>query len=217
MLSRTILSIVAAGGLLAAQNPQSQSPSSRDQHPADRNLSTQGSSSLSAQDRMWVQKTAMAGHKEVEIAKMAAERASNSELKSFAQRLVDDHTKANQELMQLASQKGVTLSMDKSGAHHTSDSSSSSDASSAPRSDMKDKSMGQFANLTGDKFDRAFVKHMKADHEKDIASFEKQSRSGSDADLKSFAEKTLPTLRAHLDQIKSLEQSMKTPKTSSNN
>src|SRR5690242_2717500 len=115
MLSRTILYFAAAGGLLIAQEPQSQ-PTSRDQRPSeqsshdqktsDRNMTTQG---LSSQDRTFLQKVAIGGHKEVAIAKMAVERASSSEVKSFAQRLVDDHSKANEEVQALASQKGVTL------------------------------------------------------------------------------------------------------------
>jgi putative membrane protein len=139
---------------------------------------------------------------------MATSRASNEEVKSLAQRLVDDHTKTNAEVADLARQKGVTLSTAHSMSGQASDTSNPRSASTASANAGTDKSSGEFSNLSGQKFDQAFLEHVRNHHEKDIAAFEKQARSGSDADVKAFAEKTLPTLREHLAKVKSVQSGL---------
>jgi putative membrane protein len=92
--------------------------------------------------------------------------------------MVDDHSKANDQLKQLASQKGVTLSDKLSPA--------------------KQKDVDKYNKLSGAAFDRSYISHMVADHKKDVAEFQKESKSGKDSDLKSWASTTLPTLQDHL-------------------
>jgi putative membrane protein len=221
MFLKTLLLSITLSSLIFAQEPQNP-PTSKDVRrspdqgsktspdAADRNSSTSDKSSMSGtQDRTFLQKVAMSGHKEVEIAKMATSRASNEEVKSLAQRLVDDHTKTNAEVADLARQKGVTLSTAHSmSSEHASDTSNSRSASTASANAGTDKWSGEFSNLSGQKFDQAFLKHVRNHHEKDIAAFEKQARSGSDADVKAFAEKTLPTLREHLAKVKSVQSGL---------
>jgi len=138
---------------------------------------------LSAADRRFIEHAAEGGRMEVALGRLAADHASNSDVKSFGQMMVTDHSKANSELESLAQQKGVTLPAEKT-----------------------DSKQNQLSKLSGDQFDRRYVAMMLSDHQKDVAEFEKMSRSASDPDVKSFAAKTLPTLQMHLDRVKMLSQ-----------
>jgi putative membrane protein len=155
----------------------------------DTTASTTGTMSTSAKlgfmDKRFVTKAADGGQAEVQIAQLAADRASNPEVKSFAQKLVNDHTAVNQELTTLASNKGVTLDTD----------------------DNKDRVYNRLAKKSGTEFDREFVEHMIDDHEKDVKMFEKASTDAKDADIRSFALKHVNHLKDHLAQAQSLRQS----------
>lgn len=94
--------------------------------------------------------------------------------------MVNDHGKANDELRQLAASKGIPL----------------------PLSPPKDAKAHQLESMNGSTFERAYMAEMLADHKKDIALFETQSRSnGGDPDINAFATKTLPTLKDHLQRV----------------
>ena len=98
--------------------------------------------------------------------------------------MVDDHTKANDQLKQIAGNKGVTLPTDL---------------------DSKDQALkDRLSKLDGEKFDQAYMKNMVRDHTKDVSEFRKESTSGKDSDLKSFASQTLPTLEDHLKEAKNI-------------
>jgi putative membrane protein len=126
---------------------------------------------------------------EVELGKVAQQKASDSQVKSFAERMVTDHTKANDELKSLAGNKGVTL------------------PTSLDKDHQKDSEKMQ--RLQGPEFDREYMKHMVKDHKKTVSDFEKQAKSGKDNDLKQFASKTLPTLQEHLKMAQQIEDSTK--------
>jgi len=118
------------------------------------------------------------GLAEVELGKLAKEHASNADVKKFADRMVDDHGKANDELEGILKQKGMTAPTALKG---------------------KEKSTyDRLAKLNGAAFDRAYMEDMVKDHEKDVKEFERESTSGKDPDFKAFAGKTLPTLQEHL-------------------
>jgi len=119
----------------------------------------------------------MDGMAEVDLGKLAADKASNSDVKQFAQRMVDDHGKANDELKSWASSNNVTLPTEVN----------------AQQKAMHDK----LAKMSGDAFDRAYASHMVADHAKAVASFQHASKTAANADLKAWAAKTLPTLEEH--------------------
>jgi putative membrane protein len=115
---------------------------------------------------------------EVELGKLAADKASSDEVKKFGQRMVDDHGKANDELKKLAENKNITLP-------------------TAP--DAKHKAtIDRLSKLSGEAFDRAYMQEMLKDHRKDVSEFRTESKSGKDADVKAWAAKTLPTLEEHL-------------------
>lgn len=143
-----------------------------------------GMGNMSQQDHKFLMDAAMSGLKEVELGRMGTQKGASDAVKQFGQRMVDDHSKANTELASLASSKGMTLPTAVDEKH---------------RSDMT-----KLSGLSGAEFDRAFSKMMLKDHEKAVDLFEKQSTKGADADLKSFATNTLPTLREHLEMARAL-------------
>jgi putative membrane protein len=160
------LSILAALSKAAAQQPQQSQPQTQ-----------QPTGALSKADRDFVTKAAQSGMAEVALGELATRQASNNEVKQFAQRMVDDHSNANNELKELASKKGLTF------------------LSEMPA--KQKATQDRLAKLSGADFDREYMRAMVKDHDSAVALFEKQSRSGSDPELKAWAEKRLPTLREH--------------------
>ena len=145
-----------------------------------------------AADRAFAEKAAAGGAAEVEGGKVAEQRAANDKVKQFGARMVQDHGKANDELKQIASGKGLQLP-------------------SAP--DAHDQQeMARMQKLSGAEFDRAYMDHMVKDHKKDIAEFRKQASSGKDPEIKAFAAKTLPTLQEHLKMAEAADAEVKKAK-----
>jgi putative membrane protein len=169
---------------------------------------TATSGKLSRGDEKFVKDACMAGMKEVHMGKLGVQKAQNEQVKTYAQRLIDDHTKANTELKQLASQKGLTLPDDKFAS--SGETTSDSDRTKVRESESADHKEHQahlkkLEALSGTEFDREFVRMAVKDHEKNVKEFEKASQKADDADLKAFAQKTTPTLREHLQQARSLQ------------
>lgn len=140
--------------------------------------------SLGSADRKFVMEAAMGGMAEVELGRLAAERGSSDAVKQFGQRMVDDHSRANSELTQIASGKGITLPTGLDAKHRAL--------------------MTKMSALSGAAFDRAYAKEMVKDHNKDVALFQREATRGADSDVKAFAQKTLPTLQEHLQMARSL-------------
>jgi putative membrane protein len=167
------------------------------------------SSSLSRSDEKFIKDAAHGGWMEVQMGKLGLQKSQNDQVKQFSQKLIDDHSKANAELKQIAATKGVTLpDPDKlAGTGSLTDSDRTqvrekSDADSDMHGEMK-----KLQGLSGTEFDRAFAKMAVKDHEKDISEFEKASKKTQDTELKAWIDKTLPTLREHLTQSQSLQSS----------
>ncbi len=143
---------------------------------------------LSHNDAKFVHEAASGGMMEVQLGKMATEKASAESVKEFGQRIVDDHGKANAELKALATDKDVKLSPDLMKKHQ----------------EMVD----DLSKLDGDAFDKAYMKMMVKDHEEDVDAFEKAADKCEDADVKAFAAKTVPTLKAHLALAKQVRENL---------
>jgi putative membrane protein len=156
-----------------------------------------GMGNMSAQDRDFVMDAAMGGLLEVELGRIAAQKGMSDSVKQFGQRMVDDHSKANEELMSLASSKGITLPTALDEKHQ--------------------KDVTKLSAMSGADFDRAYSKMMLSDHTKDVKEFEKQSTKGGDPDIKAFASKTLPTLQEHLQMARSLEGNQRGNSNSNSN
>jgi len=145
--------------------------------------------SVSSGDRKFMEKAAQGGLAEVELGKLATDKASAAEVKQFGQRMVDDHSKANDKLKALATAKGVNL------------------PTGLDRSTQRE--MDKLSKLSGAEFDREYMKHMVSDHKKDVSEFKSEAKRAKDADVKDFAASTLPTLEEHLKLAQSAEQSAK--------
>lgn len=141
---------------------------------------------LGKDDSTFAMKAAVGGMTEVESGKVAQQNGQSDRVKSYGSMMVNDHTAANQELMSLASNKGLTLP-------------------TALPADAQ-KHVDAMKAMKGKSFDSHYVSMMLSDHKKDVAEFEKESKNGKDADLKAWATKTLPTLRAHLDSIQAISK-----------
>jgi len=135
-------------------------------------------------DAHFMMEAAGGGMAEVQMGQLAASKASSADVKAFGQMMVDDHSKANEELKGLAGQKNVTLPANLPA-----------DAKAA---------MAHLEKLSGDAFDKAYMQHMVMDHKKDVAAFEHEAKMGKDADAKAWAAKTLPTLQKHLQRAEEL-------------
>ncbi|MEO7538513.1 MAG: DUF4142 domain-containing protein [Pyrinomonadaceae bacterium] len=127
------------------------------------------------------------GMEEVALGKLATQRSKNAEVKKFGQMMVDDHSKAKEELKALAGKKNIPVPADM-GAHKSE--------------------VDSLSALAGPDFDKKYVEMMVGDHEKDVAAFQMQADNSSDPDVKAFAAKTLPTLKKHLDAIQAIKGKM---------
>jgi putative membrane protein len=146
-------------------------------------------SMLSSSDKTFIANAAQGGMAEVELGKLAVAKAQNPDVRKFGQRMVDDHTKANNELRRVAEEKNVTLPSDLSPDQKA----------------LKDK----LSKLSGPAFDKKYMQEMVKDHETDVKEFQDESASAKDPGVKNFASKTLPTLEEHLQMARDANSKLK--------
>jgi putative membrane protein len=139
-------------------------------------------------DATFYKHAAEGGMAEVDLGNLAQSKAANPAVKDFGALMVKDHSMANDKLKTLAASKDLSL------------------PTSASVGQMATKA--KLAVLSGDTFDKSYVKGMIEDHQEDIAEFKKEIATGKDPDAKAFASATLPTLEMHLKRIKSVAASM---------
>ncbi|OKL41240.1 DUF305 domain-containing protein [Pontibacter flavimaris] len=133
-------------------------------------------------------KAASGGMMEVELGKLAQQQAMNQQVKDFGTMMVNDHSKANDELKALAAKKSLVLpdSMSQDHMDHVKE--------------LRDKK--------GADFDAAYMDLMVEDHEEDVEMFEEASNNLEDAEAKAFASKTLATLRTHLNRAQEIDSTL---------
>jgi putative membrane protein len=193
LLSRlSTAAAVCAVGALAAANVAAVAQTTTMPPPATSTASAARVDPLTRGDRKFIEEAAQGGMAEVEHGKLAAQRATHPQVKQFAERMVADHTKAHDELKTIAGARGVTPPTTVERKHH--------------------RQMEKLGKLQAADFDHEYMKQMVDDHKKTVALFEKQAKSGKDGDLKSFAIKTLPTLKEHLAQAQSTYDAVKANK-----
>jgi putative membrane protein len=141
-------------------------------------------------------KAASGGMMEVQLGDAAQQLAASPRVKEFANMMVRDHSKANDELKTLAVSKNITLP-DSVGEDHK-------------------KHIDDLKKKKGPEFDREYIDMMVNDHEEDVNMFDKAANDLKDPDLKAFAARTLPTLRAHLDSARALQESYRKQMNNSN-
>lgn len=164
--------LLAGASMAAAQTTKGQKPAAASQKAA----------ASKHADASFVHEAAIGGLAEVELGRLATQNASSDDVKQFGQRMVDDHGKANDELKALAAKKGITLPTELDQKHQA----------------LRDR----LAKQQGAAFDKAYMSEMLSDHQKDVAAFQREAKSGSDPDVKAWAQKTLPTLQEHLKMAK---------------
>jgi putative membrane protein len=185
-----------------------------------------GSSQLSRTDEKFVKEAAKSGMMEVQMGNLGVQKAQNEQVKQFAQKLLTDHTRANQELKQFASTKGLTLPSESQGISGTTSGSSSTDAAGGPGSSTSATTgsseagahdagkhqmhaeMKKLQSMSGSEFDREFARQAVKHHQKSVREFEQASQRAEDQQLKAWIDKTLPTLREHLQTAQSLQASV---------
>ena len=140
-------------------------------------------------DKKFAKDAALGGLTEVELGKLAAQKASNDAVKQFGQRMVDDHSKANDQLKQIASKSNIEVPAALDSKHQSR--------------------IDKLAKLSGPAFDKAYVKDQLKDHERDVDDFKSEAQNGSDPNVKQFAMQTLPTLQEHLSAVKDLKKTVK--------
>jgi putative membrane protein len=140
-------------------------------------------------DTKFVKESALGGMAEVEMGKLATQKASSDAVKQFGQRMVDDHSKANQQLKQAAAKSNIEVPASLDSKHQSH--------------------IDKLAKLSGPEFDKAYLKDQVKDHEHDVGKFKDEAQYGSDPNVKQFAMATLPTLQEHLSAVKDLKKAAK--------
>ena len=163
-------------------------PTGAAQNASGNHIDTGANQMLRSSDTAFAINAAQDGNAEVKVGKLAAEKASAPDVKAFGQQMVDDHTKANDQLASVAREEHMTLP---SGLT------------------AKDEAMyNRLEKLSGVAFDKAYVADMVKDHQADVKEFEKEQRTGKDPAIKNFAAQTLPVLQEHLEKIKSIHSKL---------
>lgn len=201
-----MIALAAAGAFLApigfatAQNGNMQNSNMQNGNMQNSNMQNSNMSGgnsnmsqnmmMSSQDKKFAMEAAMGGMAEVAMARVALERSQNDAIKQYAQKMIDDHTAANTELMGILSAKGMT-------------------APTAP--DAKHQMMmDRMSKMSGAQFDMMYVENAGVkDHSKMEKLFQSESTRGKDAELRAFAAKTLPVVQMHLRMAREMMTSMK--------
>ncbi len=136
----------------------------------------------------FVMKAASGGMMEVSLAKTAQQKAKSPRVKNFAKMLLQDHTKANNELKGIASSKSITVPSEMMAEHKSH--------------------VDEMSKMSGTDFEKHYMDMMVNDHQKDISDFQNASQNMSDAEIKNFATKTLPVLQKHLDSAQAINGNM---------
>ena len=136
-------------------------------------------STVNMEDEKFVKEAVKANAKEVKLGQIAASKGSTAEVRQLGQMMVDDHTKAGNEIKSLGERKGIKFK--------------------EPDMDEEFKKCSDdLSKKTGKDFDKAYTEMMVKDHKKVISEFKKEKDSGKDSDIKSWASTTLPALEHHL-------------------
>jgi putative membrane protein len=183
----------AGGGGGQMQQPSgANSPSAMDQQ---QQMATNGASGMNtgpAVDKAFVKKALEGNIGEIEMGKLALQKSSDDQVKQFAQRMVDDHSKMQDQLKPAAEQMGVKV------------------PDGPSKGQMK--SMDKMKALLGDAFDQAYIKDMVKDHKSDDSDFKLEAQSTQNPQLKQMVMQSDQTIESHLQQIEQIAKSKGTQK-----
>jgi putative membrane protein len=153
--------------------------------PVDQ-AANQDSGTEQMMDKAFVRKALQGGMTEVQLGQIALQKSSNDDVKQFAQRMVDDHTKLGDEMKQVAQQLNVKMPDSPSG---------------------KDKSaMAKLQAMNGDEFDKTYIKDMVKDHEQDDKDFKAEAKNTTNPAVKQVATQGSQVIEEHLQMIQQIAQ-----------
>ena len=176
-------------GQLPGSTPRSTTnPMDRPGYPPDSSRDDQRTQNKMDEKR-FVKDALLGGMTEVALGKVAVEKASGDAVKQFAQKMIDDHSKANEELKQIAGKESITVPETLDSKHQSR--------------------VDKISKLSGADFDRAYIKDLVKDHQNDVNDFQMEAQNGNDPEVKGFAAKTLPVLEEHLRMVKELDKGKK--------
>jgi putative membrane protein len=138
---------------------------------------------LADTDRAFIKMAASSGQAEIQLGKLAAERADSSDVRDFAKRLEKDHTQADLELLKILNAQRINVSRDM---------------------EPYQAAAAALTKLRGAEFDRAYLRHMVKEHDEAVAQFAAEANKGRNPELKAYAAKVLPTLQEHLQLARDL-------------
>ena len=140
---------------------------------------------MSSDDKEFMTKAAQGGMLEVALGQQVASKATNPDVKAFASKVAADHATANDELKQLAANKGLSLPTQLKEDHQ--------------------EDLAEISKLSGAKLDAKYAKEMVEDHEKDVKEFREAASEVKDPELRAWAAKTLPVLESHLEEARQIK------------
>lgn len=182
------LAISAAGAASAAGTARPTAPAEAGQDAAAPAQDPGYGATAVATAQEFVDAAGQSGMMEVMSSEIATEQAEAEDVREFARMMIDDHTAANEQLMSIASDEGLT----------------------APTM-LDDRHQGMIDDIaaereTGEEFDRDYLDLQEEAHEEAVALFDAYAEDGENEALRTFASDTLPTLQAHLEQVRSLRE-----------
>jgi len=142
---------------------------------------------LSTPEKTFVEKAAKGNFAEVELGKLASQKSNNAQVKAFGQQMINDHSKANDNLKPIADSAHFQWPAQLTGEPKT----------------LYDR----LAKLSGPQFDKLYVQAMVQDHQKDAGEYRTESTKAKDPQLKTYITQTLPVVEQHLNHIKQIQTS----------
>jgi putative membrane protein len=146
-------------------------------------------SKVPSADEQFLKDAAAGGMMEVELGKVAADKAVNDQVKAFGRQMQQDHGKANDELKTLAANKGVQIPTALTGKHK--------------------RTVDRLSKLSNAEFDRQYMRTMIDDHKEDLKAFQREADKGKDPDVKQFASKYVPMIQNHLEMAQATGKQLK--------
>jgi putative membrane protein len=156
---------------------------------ADQSAEKKIDAKVSRADQKFVREAIEAGVMEVELARIAAQRATHEHVKAFARQIQEDHGKSNAELKTIADTKGIELRQSFQGKHK--------------------RTLHRFSKLAGVEFDLQYIRLMIEDHKQELQEFQREADNGKDPDIKTFASKQIPILRKHLEMAQAADRQLR--------
>jgi putative membrane protein len=167
-------------GLAQAGGPAGHMPG----QDMDSQMNGPAAGQASPADKMFVSKAMQGSMAEVELAKLTLQKSNNDQVKQFAQRIIDDHTKLNDQMKPIAEQVGALVPNQVS---------------------KKDKqTLSKLQALSGSDYDQAYIKDMVKDHKQDLSDFQAEASSGQDQTVKDAANQGSGVIAQHLQMIEQI-------------